>query len=82
MKAPTTVVLRGRDAEIAPWQAQLARRYAPSTVVLALADGIAGLPEVLDKPVHPGVNAWVCRGVDCLPPIRDAAVLERELQTR
>jgi uncharacterized protein len=79
LKAPTVVILRGADAEIAPWQARLAEHYAPSTFVLALANGTAGLPEVLDKPVHPGVNAWVCRGVECLPRIQDAAVLERAL---
>jgi uncharacterized protein YyaL (SSP411 family) len=79
LKAPTVVILRGTDAEIAPWQAWLAKRYAPSTLVLALANGTAGLPEVLDKPVHPGVNAWVCRGVECLPHIQDPALLERAL---
>jgi len=78
---PTTVILRGGAAEIAPWQARLAERYTPSTLVLALPDGLAGLPEIMDKPVHPGVNAWVCRGVECLPPIQDVVALERELHT-
>jgi len=66
--------------ELAPWQAQLAGRYAPSTLVLALGDDIAGLPPAMDKPAQPGVNAWVCRGVECLPPIREPALLERALQ--
>jgi uncharacterized protein len=79
---PTTVILRGSAAETASWQARLAGRYAPSTLVLALADGIAGLPPAMDKPVRPGVNAWVCRGVECLPPIDQALVLERTLQRR
>jgi uncharacterized protein len=82
LTAPTTVVLRGSDAAIRPWQARLAERYAPSTLVLALPDGLTGLPEIIDKPVHPGVNAWVCRGVQCLPPIQDAVSLERELHRR
>jgi uncharacterized protein YyaL (SSP411 family) len=30
------------------------------------------LPETLDKPgADRRVNAWVCRGVNCLPPIAD-----------
>jgi hypothetical protein len=78
---PTTVILRGSALEIASWQARLAGRYAPSTLVLALAEGIAGLPEAMEKPVRPGVNAWVCRGVECLPPIAEPTVLERTLQT-
>jgi uncharacterized protein YyaL (SSP411 family) len=82
LMAPTTVILRGGAVDIAPWQARLAERYAPSTLVLALSDGLAGLPEIMDKPAHPGVNAWVCRGVECLPPIQDAVALERELHTR
>ncbi|HTS54401.1 MAG TPA: thioredoxin domain-containing protein [Burkholderiales bacterium] len=77
---PTTVILRGSVLELAPWQAQLAGRYAPSTLVLALGDDIAGLPPAMDKPAQPGVNAWVCRGVECLPPIREPALLERALQ--
>jgi uncharacterized protein YyaL (SSP411 family) len=82
LKAPTTVILRGSGAEIARWQARLAERYAPSTLVLGLADGLTGLPEIMDKPARPGVNAWVCRGVECLPPIQDAVALERELHGR
>ncbi len=79
LTAPTIVILRGNHAEIAPWQARLAQRYAPSTLVLALADGMTGLPEVLNKPIYPGVNAWVCQGVECLPRIQDAAALEHTL---
>ena len=76
---PTVVILRGSPPELASWHARLARRYAPSTLMLALPAGVPGLPEVLDKPVRPGVNAWVCRGVECLPPIDDPAALERAL---
>ncbi len=80
LAAPATIILRGSGSEIAPWQARLAGRYAPSTLVLALANGIAGLPPAMDKPARPGVNAWVCRGVECLPPIQEPAVLERTLR--
>jgi uncharacterized protein YyaL (SSP411 family) len=78
---PTLVILRGAPAELAPWQAQLARRYTPATLVLALPAGMPGLAETMDKPVRPGVNAWVCRGVECLPPIDNAAALEATLAT-
>ena len=76
---PTLVILRGRLEEMAPWQAQLARCYVPSLLALALPAGELGLPEVMDKPLRPGVNAWVCQGVECLPPIDDPAALERAL---
>ncbi len=77
---PQTVILRGNGAAIAQWQSALARSYRPHTLVLALPTGLSGLPAVLDKAAPPaGVNAWVCRGVSCLPAITDIAGLERIL---
>ena len=79
---PATVILRGEVRELARWreQAGLARRYQPSTLVVALPDGISGLPHAMDKPARAGVNAWVCRGVECLPPIQEPAALEQALR--
>jgi hypothetical protein len=37
-----------------------------------------GLPPALDKPVRPGVNGWVCRGVECLAPIGGLDELVRQ----
>ena len=76
---PTIVILRGPSSGLLTWQAVLGRRFAPSMVVLCLPADLRNLPEVMDKPVRPGVNAWVCRGVECLPPIDDPAELERAL---
>ena len=49
-----------------------------ATLVVGIEPGVAGLPATLDKPAPAdrGVNAWVCRGVTCLPPITDLAELE------
>lgn len=68
---PMLVVLRGPPSELKPWQRMLYARHLPDTLCLAIADGVAGLPPVLDKPSRGHVNAWVCRGVDCLSPIED-----------
>ena len=83
---PRIVVLRGERGAVAAWQSALARVYRPATLVVGIPQGIAaetrGLPVVLDKPPPTGaaaVNAWVCRGVSCLPPIGDAAELDRVL---
>jgi hypothetical protein len=40
---------------------------------------LTGIPEALDKPLGSAVNAWVCRGVECLAPIDHLAELLREL---
>jgi len=46
------------------------------TLILALPAGVPGLPASLDKPsVGASVNAWVCQGVKCLPPVANLAEL-------
>ena len=79
---PQIVVLRGGEREVAEWQHALARAYRPAALVVGIARGVGGLPPALDKSLPtdgPAVNAWVCRGVTCLPPITDLAELERAL---
>ena len=73
---PTTVILRGEPQALAGWTQVLAREHWPSTMVLAIPSGVAGLPPVLDKPADKSpVNAWVCQGVTCLLPIGDLETL-------
>jgi len=82
---PTLVILRGDRDAVAAWQRALARVYRPATLVIGIplaAGETSGLPAVLDKPAATdgaAVNAWVCRGVSCLPPIGDAVDLDRVL---
>ena len=77
---PQTVVLRGEAGALAGWRRALAARYRPDTLIVAIPAGHAGLPPVLDKSAPArDVNAWVCRGVTCLPPISELAELERTL---
>ena len=71
---PAIVVLRGGD-DVAAWQREINQHYLPHTLVFAIPTGTAGLPAVLDKPAGDAVNAWVCRGVSCLPPIAGCAAL-------
>jgi len=76
LEPPAVLVLRGEAGATQKWSAQLAREYLPDTLIVAIADGIAGLPPLLDKPSRPGpVNGWLCRGVTCLEPIGDLAAL-------
>jgi uncharacterized protein YyaL (SSP411 family) len=74
---PKLLVLRGKGEELFGWRDRLARQYLPDTQILALPDGIGGLPAALDKPARPEpVNGWLCRGVICLSPISDFVQLE------
>ena len=79
---PTAVILRGPDAAARQWQSEMRRQYLPNTLILSIPLEIAGLPPILDKAPGDPVNAWVCSGVSCLPPITELAELERVLAAR
>ena len=80
---PKTLVLRGKPDAIRDWKAALAREFLPDTLVLGIADGVPGLPALLDKPARAGkVNAWLCRGVSCLAPIDDLVHLKNILKEK
>jgi len=79
---PTVVVLRGPRDAAQTWERALAVRYAPAQIDLFVDSALSGVSQALDKrlgnalvPGSSGVNAWVCRGVTCLPPIGELAVL-------
>jgi hypothetical protein len=80
LRAPDVVILRGPRVAALPWQRALAGRYAPSRLSLFVDPSLTGIPVALDKPLASAVNAWVCRGVNCLRPIGDLPELLHELE--
>jgi len=78
---PQTAILRGDGKATDEWQHALARSYRPDTLVIGLPREARNLPATLDKAPASGagVNAWVCRGVTCLPVITGLAEVERTL---
>jgi uncharacterized protein YyaL (SSP411 family) len=81
LEPPRTLILRGASTALREWQAELAREFLPEATVVAIPDGVAGLPALLDKPrqAQP-VNGWLCRGVTCLAPISDLVNLKKALK--
>jgi uncharacterized protein len=77
---PGVVVLRGEPQAAASWVRALAEGYAPRRMDLLIGAAVQGLPPALDKPVRPGVNAWVCHGVSCMPPVSELSALTEALQ--
>jgi uncharacterized protein YyaL (SSP411 family) len=77
---PTTVVVRGESSQASEWMRALGADYAPRRLDLVIPPGVRGLPAALDKPVRAAVNAWVCRGVNCLPPIAELSTLTQALR--
>ena len=81
LEPPRTLILRGKSEALRGWQDELACEFLPDLTLLAIPDGIAGLPRLLDKPSLPGpVNGWLCRGVICLSPIGDLVNLKKALK--
>jgi hypothetical protein len=78
---PATVLLSGDPARCAEWRRQLERTARSGVRVYDVAG--CDLPAELAKgaPVADGAAAWVCRGTQCLPPIRDLDGLLLALQS-
>jgi uncharacterized protein YyaL (SSP411 family) len=64
---PRLVKLSGPAEAVAPWKAMLDAVYMPATMVLS-------------QPGASSVNALVCEGVTCLPPITSEAALRETLK--
>ena len=77
---PRLIVLRGPDDPVRQWQRKLDALPLAQTLTLALGEDIEDLPPTLAKPSGAEVNAWVCRGVTCLPPIADWQELQHCLE--
>jgi uncharacterized protein YyaL (SSP411 family) len=76
---PSTVVVVGDPDAAHAMQRALARAYRPDVVVVDVAG--EDVPDALRKGARPptGAAAYVCRGMQCLPPIADVARVEAEL---
>jgi uncharacterized protein YyaL (SSP411 family) len=79
LEPPRTVILMGAREALVPWRRELDQAYLPATLSLAIPAGTAGLPPVLAKPGTDTVNAWVCEGVTCLPPVDSQEKLRESL---
>jgi len=71
----TLVILRGERSMLADWMRALSTHWLPGAMIVAIpADAKTGFP-ALDKKPGAAVNAWVCRGVECLPEIGELDAL-------
>jgi len=71
---PTLVVLSG-GGDAPAWLRAINAQYLPHVLALAIPPEVQGLPAALAKPAGGGLQAWVCQGVTCLPPITDLAAV-------
>ena len=69
LEPPSTVIVTGDASAMTEWRALLDTAYLPATLALYIPAGMANLPPPLGKPAIDAVNAYVCEGVTCLPPV-------------
>src|SRR5258706_2715589 len=77
---PRTIIVNGPADRFGPWHGVLDPAHLPTSLVLFVAPQSAPLPPPLAKPVSGEVNAWVCEGAACLPPIAATRELQEKLQ--
>ena len=81
LEPPQIIVLRGDGAALEVWWARCAQPYAPRRLTLAIPAG-ASVPQRLlaEQPAGSApVTAYLCSGLQCLPPMTTLAELEAEL---
>jgi hypothetical protein len=79
---PVAVVLRGAQADLDAWRAELDKHYDPRRLVLAIPSEAQDLPSGLDdKLADARTVAYVCRGTTCSAPVDSLENLVRELRT-
>jgi uncharacterized protein len=79
------VILTGNDSELADWLKPINAQWLPATIRLSIPTETSRqtkqLPLALTRPPLPGVNAYVCEGVTCLPAINQLPRLMQHLLT-
>jgi uncharacterized protein YyaL (SSP411 family) len=76
---PRTLIVLGARTDFGPWRGLLDPLYLPTTITLFIPAGSEPLPPPLRKPLAEHVNAWLCAGVSCLPPIKSLDELRATL---
>jgi uncharacterized protein len=74
---PQIIVLRGTQSHMRIWEKAISKLNLPHSLCFAVPQDAHAVPIVFDKPLPKNgeVNAWVCRGLNCLPEITDLSTL-------
>ena len=82
LQPPEIVILRGESLAIEGWRRELARRFVPRRLVLAIPADAAGLPPALaEKAPRGAAVAYICRGSTCSAPVESLSALLEQLDS-
>jgi len=71
LRPPAIVILRGQASKLQGWRHEINQAYYPHHLFFYLDETAEELPVTLQRNFTEDVNAWVCRGVECLRNIDD-----------
>jgi len=74
------VILRGPAADLENWKQASSGRYMPHWLVFAIPDDAPLPPALAEKAASERVQAYVCEGMHCLPPISSTDEWDRLLE--
>ena len=66
---PRMLIVAGPAEQLPAWQKIALTSYRPELMTLAIANSAGPASGLLARPPQSNVNAWLCEGVSCLPPI-------------
>lgn len=69
LSAPAMVIVRGKAKKMETWRNELNQVYYPHHLFFYLDETVKDLPQTLQRDCSDDVNAWVCKGVVCLPVV-------------
>lgn len=69
LSPPTLVIVRGEAKKMETWRSEMNQVYRPNHLFFYLDETIKDLPKTLQRDCSDDVNAWVCKGVVCLPVV-------------
>ncbi len=69
LSPPTLVIIRGEAKKMETWRSEMNQMYHPHHLFFYLDETVKDLPQTLQRDCLNDVNAWVCKGVVCLPVV-------------
>jgi hypothetical protein len=80
LEPPEIVIVRGAGAELDQWRSRIDNGFHPERLLFFIDDEIEDLPGLLaSRKSESATTAYLCKGTECLPPIRSLSELESRL---
>ena len=82
LNKPTIIIIRGNTDELKQWQAIYNEKFKPSALVFAIPADQTPLAPLDDKTPLNTTCAYICEGMQCLPPITDIEAFKTCLEQK